>query len=121
MKYIISESQDEKLNLEKKADIFYKLLQSFYPKNYKEYSEDGYIGVYDTPNKQKLLFYFDLLHKEFVIGGLMVNEFFKVTNLPFLDYSTIRTNKREMFDNIMKIFSKKYYGWNPIDVKFHYF
>lgn len=123
MKYIVNESQLSDLESEKKADILYKLLQRMYPNNYIDYNEDKLISSdIDIISGDDLLFFYNSKLKEFYIGTFFINEIFDKTGLPFFDYVEIQEEEnREMFNELVKTFAKKYYGWNVDTVYFHYY
>lgn len=126
MKYIISESQVSSFNPESIADIMYKMLNLFYPKNYKFLDESNPMSpTYDVISKEhdgdELLFFFKIKKKEIVIGIDFLEKLFEVSGLPIFDYTEVKTNKRGMFDEAVKIFAKKYYGWDIIKTHFHWY
>lgn len=128
MKYIIKETQlnlNNSEDLERKADILHKLFITFYPENYEWDTEtdsmSSDIEIYDDESKSNLLFYYRWDTQEFYIGANFIHNLYKKTNLPFLDYAEVKTNKREMFEKIIKIFSKKYFGWYVKKVFFHFY
>ena len=121
MKFIISEEQEDLVKLEKNSDILYKLLNVFYPENYEYETSNDTTEVFDDEDNENLLFFYDFESKEFYVGVSFVNKLFELTGLPFLDFTSVRTNKREMFDNLIKVFAKRHYGWNVDDVHFHWY
>ena len=61
MKFIITESQDEMIKLEKQSDILYKLFKTIYPDNYLEEvptNRGDETEVYSNEEKDELLFYY---------------------------------------------------------------
>lgn len=120
MKIIITESQSDNLSLEKRADIIYKLIKTLYPKNEISLTKLGDYDVYDNHDEERLLFYFKPKFGEFYMGALVLNELYKITGLPFFEYQNIKEN-RSTFDEVMKIFARKYYGWRPSEIFFHFY
>ena len=120
MKYIITEEQEDLVKLEKNSDILFKLMNVFYPENYEYETSNDTTEVYKNEDNDELLFYYDWDDKEFVIGVRFIDELFKKTGVPFLDYTEVKTNKREMFDELIKVFAKRHYGWNVDKVHFHW-
>lgn len=121
MKIIISENQLNQLDLEKKSDLLYKLIQSFYPNNYESDNSNNETEVFDDEDEGNLLFYYNFDTKEFYVGTLFINSLFEATGLPFLDYTEVRTNKRGMFNSLIKVFAKRHYGWDVNSVWFHWY
>ena len=122
MKYIITEEQEDLVKLEKNADILYKLLNAFYPENFEYYQTSlDTIYVYENHNKNNLLFFYNLDEKHFFIGGIFMEELFEMTGLPFLNYTDVKTNNREMFDNLIKVFAKRHYDWDVEEVDLRWF
>jgi len=121
MKYILTESQVEKLDAEKKADVIYRLLKSVYPENYESVDSNDDIDVYDNEKNENLLFYYRFDEDEIYVGLHFINSLFEITKIPFLDYDEVKHNEREMFNKIMKIFAKKYFGWDVKYVYFHWY
>lgn len=122
MKIIISENQVNQLGLENKADALHKLILLFFPENYELYSESiGQTEVFDSEDENLLLFYYAWKPKEFYIGGTFIHYLFESTGLPFLNIDKVRVEEREMFDNLIKVFAKRHYGWNVDKVWFHWY
>lgn len=122
MKIIITENQSNQLGLENKADVLYKLIQLFFPENYESYIESvDQTEVFDSENDNLLLFYYTWKTKEFYIGGTFIHYLFESTGLPFLNIDKVRVEEREMFNNLIKVFAKRHYGWNVDKVWFHWY
>jgi hypothetical protein len=121
MKYIISESQLNSLDLEKMSDVLYKLIQVRYPKNYDYYNESQNVTDVLTEEDGELLFYYNWDRKEFYIGKSQMTDLYEMTGLPFLEYEEMRTNKRGMFNKLMMVFAKQHYGWDVDTVFFHWY
>ena len=129
MKFIITESQDEMLKLERQSDILYKLFETMYPDNYevvKEYPSRYYedeTEVYSNEDRDQLLFYYKWTHREFYIGLIFIKELYDVTHLDFLNMNLIERHspEREEFDNMIKVFAKRHYGWTVNKVWLHWY
>ena len=125
MKIIITENQINLLDLEKKSDILYKLLYSFYPENYESYSESSdQTEVFDSEDEGNLLFYYDWERKEFYVGANFIDDLFNSTSLPFLNvHNLINKDKssRDSFNNLIKVFAKRHYGLDVNSVWFHWY
>lgn len=121
MKYIITESQDERQKNEKKADLVYKMLNKIFPENYESVDSNEDIELYDNETNENLLFYYRFDGKEFYVGVYFISTLYESTKVDFFDYEMVKYENREMFNNIMKIFAKKYYGWNVDFVYFHWY
>lgn len=127
MKFIITESQDEMLKLEKQSDILYKLFKHIYPDNYLEdvvNVRGNETEVYSNEEKDELLFYYVWKQNEIYIGTEFINEIYKLTFLNFLDLELIMkpmSSERDEFDNIIKVFARRHYGWNVDLVYFHWY
>lgn len=116
MKFIISESNLG--NLESKSDMIFHMLNILYP-NYETYYNEKYddteiIHGYDT------LFVYLNRNGHLVVNIHFIEKLFKWSNLPFLDYTVVKTNKREMFNELMTVFAKKHFGWdvNLVELSF---
>ena len=121
MKVIISETQINNIGLDKKADAIYYLMNSLYPNNREEYNETtDDTNIYGDESEDYLLLYYRWNDNDLYVGISFINDLFSRTGLPFLNYEEIRTNKREMFNDIIKIFAKRHYGWNVRNVLFHW-
>ena len=124
---MITESQDEMLKLEKKSDILYKLFNHIYPDNYLEdvvNVRDNETEVYSNEEKDELLFYYVWKQNEIYIGTEFINKIYKLTFLNFLDLELIMkpmSYERDEFDNIIKVFARRHYGWNVDLVYFHWY
>lgn len=108
MKFIISESNLG--DLESKSDMIFHMLNILYP-NYETYYNEKYddteiIHGYDT------LFVYLNRNGNLVVNIHFIEKLFKWSNLPFLDYTVVKTNKREMFNELMTVFAKKHFGWD---------
>lgn len=122
MKIIITENQSNQLGLETKADVLHKLMMLFFPENYESYAESvDQTEVFDSENENLLLFYYTFETKEFYIGGTFIDYLFKSTGLPFLNIDKVRVEEREMFNNLIKVFAKRHYGWNVDKVWLHWY
>ena len=135
MKFIISESQDRLVKLERLSDLMYNLTKTSYPDLYEhdksEYdpenysNEDAEIEVYSNYDKDLLLFYYQYDKKEFYIGADFLDELYSVTKLDVFDIDKIIDDKnviggRRGFDDMIKLFAKKHYGWDVNNVWFHW-
>ena len=118
MKYIIKESQ---INFEMRSDALYKLIQLYYPNNYEYDASDTMSEVYEDDSKEFLLFYYDWDSKGFYISEELILNLFENTALPFFNLTEIKLDNRETFDNMIKVFAKRYYGWNVNKVWFHWY
>ena len=127
MKFIITESQDEMLKLEKQSDILYKLFKHIYPDNYLEdvvNVRGNETEVYSNEEKDELLFYYVWEQNKFYIGYEFINKIYKLTFLNFLDLELIMkpmSSERDEFDNIIEVFARRHYGWNVDLVYFHWY
>lgn len=128
MKFIITESQDEMIKLEKQSDILYKLFKTIYPDNYLEEvstNRGDETEVYSNEEKDELLFYYVFKEKKFYIGTDFIEKIYKLTLLNFLDIDSITktptSSKRDEFDAMIKVFAKRHYGWNVDLVYFHWY
>lgn len=125
MKFIVSESQMDLIKLEKKVDAMYRVIGIAYPELY-EWDRTGVfeqIEVFSNKDKDTLLFYYDYDRKEFYVGMEFLDRLFEISGLKFLEYNLIDTNNdtREKFDVMIKLFAKKYYGWDVKKVYFHWY
>lgn len=122
MKYIITEEQENLVKLEKYSDLIYKLMNVLYPENSEYYLTSlDTIFVYENYNKNNLFFFYNLDKKQFTIGGIFMEELFEITGLPFLNYTEVKNNNREMFDNLIKVFAKRHYNWDVKEVDLRWF
>ena len=135
MKFIISESQDRLVKLERLSDLMYNLTKTSYPDLYEhdksEYdpenysNEDAEIEVYSNYDKDLLLFYYQYDKKAFYVGIDFLNELYSVTKIDVFDFDKIVDDKntiggRRGFDDMIKLFAKKYYGWDVNNIWFHW-
>jgi hypothetical protein len=120
MKFIISESKIDSLSLENKSDIFYKLINVMFPNLYEDESEDGELLNFYSEEDGDLLFYYDYQRKEFYVGGNFLEKVYELTGLPFLNVEENISKNRKMFDELMKVFFKRHYGYSPEKVYFHF-
>lgn len=135
MKFIISESQDRLVKLEKLSDLMYNLTKTLYPDLYEhdksEYypenysNEDAEIEVYSNYDKDLLLFYYRYDEKAFYIGADFLDELYSVTKLDVFDIDNIINDRdiiggRRGFDDMIKLFAKRHYGWDVNNVWFHW-
>lgn len=122
MKFIITESQFNLVGLEKKSDLLYKLMQSFFPENYEYENSNNETEVFANENNIELLFFYDWDTKAFHIGANFINELYEATEIPFLNVAEAqRIQNRPMFDELMKVFAKRHYGWDVNKVWFHFY
>ena len=124
MKLILEESQVNNMSEEKKADALYFLMNAYFPDNFEEDEWRGDSNVIAGRNDEsdgRMLFYYRWDTKEFYMGIHFLEELHEKSGLFFLDYTEVRTNKRELFLNIIKAFAKKYYGWDVNTVLFHWY
>lgn len=129
MKFIITESQANLLSLDKISDIMYKLFETIYPDNYEVVIESlsRYSGneteVYSNEERDQLLFYYKWKEKEFYIGTTFIQELYDIIHLHFLnpELLEIGSPEREEFDNMIKVFAKRHYGWTVDKVWFHWY
>ena len=121
MKYLITESQLNKF--EKRSDLLYKLFESYYPDHYEYETSDDEVTVYDNEDNNNILYYYKWDDKEFYMGATVIINFFKFTHLPFLNVDVIMGDpkKRVEFDNTIKTFANRYYGWGVDKVWFHWY
>jgi hypothetical protein len=120
MKFIIKENQLEKVSAKKKAIILSKLFDSFYPNlSQSEVTRDE-IDIKDGVSDE-LIFYYRPRSGEFFVSSHILQKLYENTGLPFLNYETVKTNKRQEFDEIIKEFAKHHFGFNNVeDVYFHW-
>lgn len=126
MKFIITESQDEMLKLEKQSDILYKLFEAMYPDNYDVVKESRYgdeTEVYSNEERDQLLFYYKWRNKEFYIGTTFIDELYNISHIDFLNPELMERGSpdREEFDNMIKVFAKRHYGWTVNKVWLHWY
>jgi len=120
MKFIISESKINSLGLEHKSDILYKLIQLTYPNIYEDETENiRHLNFYSEEDGD-LLFYYDYEDKIFYVGARFLETLHEMTGLSFLDVEDIISKNRVSFDNLMKIFFKRHYGYDVKKIYFHY-
>ena len=106
MKVIISESKIESLSFEQKSDILYKLIRSLYPNIYEDETENIHHLNFYSEEDGDLLFYYDYEDKKIYIGTY------------FLNIDNIIEN-RDSFNDLMKVFFKRHYGYNAEKVYLH--
>ena len=131
MKFIITESQDEMLKLERQSDILYKLFEAMYPDNYdvvKEHpsrygQDEDETEMYSNEERDQLLFYYKWRHREFYIGTTFIQELYDITHLDFLNPELLERGspEREEFDNMIEVFAKRHYGWTVNKVWLHWY
>jgi len=118
MKVIISESKIESLSFEQKSDILYKLIRSLYPNIYEDETENIHHLNFYSEEDGDLLFYYDYEDKKIYIGTYFLNTLYEMTGLPFLNIDNIIEN-RDSFNDLMKVFFKRHYGYNAEKVYLH--
>jgi hypothetical protein len=129
MKFIITESQDEMLKLERQSDVLYKLFEVMYPDNYEVVKEsnsrygDDETEVYSNEERDQLLFYYKWRNKEFYIGTNFIDELYNISLIDFLNPELMEPGSydREEFDNMIKVFAKRHYGWSVNKVWLHWY
>jgi len=126
MKFVITESQDEMLKLERQSDILYKLFEMMYPDNYEVVKESRYgdeTEVYSNEERDQLLFYYKWRNKEFYIGTNFIDELYNISLIDFLNPELMEPGSydREEFDNMIKVFAKRHYGWSVNKVWLHWY
>ena len=127
MKFIITESQDEMLKLERQSDVLYKLFEVMYPDNYEVVKESSRYGdeteVYSNEERDQLLFYYKWRNKEFYIGTNFIDELYNISLIDFLNPELMEPGSpdREEFDNMIKVFAKRHYGWSVNKVWLHWY
>ena len=123
MKFLITETQSELLGLEKMSDIMYKFLISMYPENY-ETTEKNQNVIYSNKDDEYILFYYDWDDNDFFIRADFIVDIFNVTGISLFNvHELISGNRkdRETFNELMKVFAKRHYGWNVDKVWFHWY
>ena len=129
MKFIITESQANLLSLDKISDIMYKLFETMYPDNYavvKEYPSRYYedeTEVYSNEDRDQLLFYYKWTHREFYIGTTLIQELYDIIHLHILnpELLEIGSPERDEFDELIKVFARRHYGWTVNKVWLHWY
>lgn len=125
MKFLITETQSGLLGLEKISDIMYKFLISMYPENYKV-NEKNRTVVYSNKDYEYILFFYYWDDWDFYIAGDFILELFNVTGISLFNinelfnYQTGNKKDRETFNELMKVFAKRHYGWDVNKVWFHW-
>ena len=120
MKFIIKENQLNKVSLKKKGELLSKLTDTFYP-SLEQKETNGEDIDFFGPNDE-LIFYFRPKSGEFFIGLNFINKLYSVTGLPFLEYESVKTNRRDEFDNIVREFVKYHFGFSNVeDIYFHWY
>jgi hypothetical protein len=121
MKFIIKENQLEKVSAKKKAIILSKLFDSFYPNLSQSEITKSDIDI-KNDESDELIFYYRPKSGEFFVSLIILQKLYEKTGLPFLNYESVKTNKRHEFDEIIKEFAKYHFGFNNVeDVYFHWY
>ena len=120
MKLIITEKQANQLGLENKSDVLYKLMMLFFPENYESETSNNETTVFDDEDTENMLFYYDFDTKEFYVWTEFIRILYQSTGLPFLNIDKVLSEEREGFEELIKVFAKRYYGWNVDKVWFHW-
>ena len=115
MKFIISESQSKLLSFDKISDIMYQAINVIYPNNKFDYDDSILYS------KNGVLFYYMLKKKEFYIGAELVEELYQMTGLSIFDMDPRNVDNRDEFDELIKVFALRHYGWTVDKVWFHWY
>ena len=118
MKFIISESKINSLSLEQKSDILYKLIQSMYPNFYEDETENIHHLNFYSEEVGDLLFFYNYKDKQIYIGVNFLNTLYEMTGLPFLNIDNVIEN-RDSFNDLIKVFFKRHFGYNAEKVYLH--
>lgn len=128
MIYIITEDQETKLkendDIATKAKMVSKIFNAIYPDYIIDYDESidhtNVINNHET-EEEELMMYWDHGRKHLFVGVHFIEKLHKWLNVPFLDYTEAKTNKRELFDKVFKLFVFEEFGWRPDVVIFHWY
>jgi len=118
MIFIISESKINSLGLEHKSDILYELIKSMYPNFYEGETENIHHLDFYSEEDGDLLFFYNYRDKKIYIGTNFLNTLYEMTGLPFLNIDNVIEN-RDSFDDLIKVFFKRHFGYNAEKVYLH--
>lgn len=118
MKFIITESQANLLSLEKISDIMKQSINVLYPDNY---LDDNNSIVFSNEDEDGILFYNRWKKKEFYIGAELVEELYNMIGLSIFDMDPRNVKNRDEFDELIKVFARRHYGWTVDKVWFHWY
>lgn len=129
MKYIITEEQETKLkdndDIATKAKMVSKIFNAIYPDYIIDYDKlvdhTNVISNNQNGEEEELMMYWDHYRKQLFVGVHFIEKLHKWLNVPFLDYTEVKTNKRELFDKVFKLFALTEFGWRPEAVIFHWY
>lgn len=128
MKYIITEEQENKImdnhDIANKAKMVSKIFNAIYPDyiiDYDESIDHTNLVINDENGEEELMMYWDHRRKQLFVGVHFIEKLYKWLNVPFLDYTEVKTNKRELFDKVFKLFAFEEFGWRPEVVIFHWY
>lgn len=130
MKFIVTETQEEKSN-KIYADLIYTIFKSTYPDFSDQYSESkDETEIFDSEDGGTLIFYYDWEDKSFYFSIYFLEELHDYTGLSFFDpdslndakfypgTTTLDTEKRDKFNSIVKIFAS-HFGFTPKKIYLH--
>lgn len=123
MKFLITEIQNKMIGIDRKSDIIHQFLITMYPENYQYENNNNETIVHPNEESKRMLFYYDWDDKDFYIETDFINEIFDVTGIELFNVHELTSNieYRETFNEIIKLFAKKNYGWNVKRVWFHWY